>query len=103
MKMNFIIIFAVVGLFAIPSIALFLICGANKSNKIWGTVTTVIFWMLLTVAIWGQNKTNTEVWNNGYCDCGTHWELTAVTRSYRGSETKYYVCPDCHTEIEINH
>lgn len=43
---------------------------------------------------------NEELWNDGYCECGTQWELVSVTR-YKLATTKYYHCPNCHNEIEI--
>lgn len=101
--MNFWIIFAVCGLFAIPCVVMFATCGATRKIQINGAIVCVIFWFVVSGAMWAQNTVNEENWNGGYCECGAHWELEAVTRTRNGSETKYYACPECFAEIEINH
>ena len=100
--MFFWIIFGVVGLIAIPVAIFFALCGVDAEHKIGGVVIVVIFWFIISGGLYFQEQGNTERWNNGFCECGQHWELRAVTKSRTGSETKHYVCPDCHIEIEIN-
>lgn len=68
------------------------------------------FILIATVAIVGlaiglsviQANTNQKLWNDGCCECGTHWELKGVDKARNGSTTKYYACPNCYKEIEIN-
>ena len=91
--MNFWIIFAVCGLFAIPCVVMFATCGATRKIQINGAIVCVIFWFIVSGAMWAQDTANEENWNGGYC----------VTRTRNGSETKYYACPECFAEIEINH
>ena len=70
--------------------------------KCW--VLVVITLAIILVAVGGailQAITNQEVWNEGYCECGTHWELKGVAKAKNGSTTKYYDCPNCFEEIEI--
>lgn len=100
--MNFWIIFGLLGLIFIPVGSIFIIGGVDKAHKIGGTVVVIILWFLMSFGIWSQNAANTKTWNDGFCECGTHWELTAVSE-YRASVTKYYTCPDCHSEIKINY
>ena len=67
------------------------------------------FILIATVAIIGlaiglaviQANINQKAWNEGYCECGTHWELKGATKVKNGSTTKYYACPNCFEEIEI--
>lgn len=92
--------FAVYGLVAIPCICLFAVSAATKKDKRNGIIAVCIFWVLLSVACWSNFNANTEKWNDGYCECGTHWELVGASQG-RGSKTKYYVCPNCYAEIEI--
>ena len=41
-------------------------------------------------------------WNNGVCECGGTYELSAASQ-YRTSKTFYYTCDECgHTE-EFSH
>lgn len=41
-------------------------------------------------------------WNNGICECGGAYELSAASK-YRTSESFYYTCNTCgHTE-EFSH
>lgn len=95
------IVFAVFGLIAIPCICMFAGCAATKKDGRTGIIVVCVFWVLVSVACWGNHKDNTEKWNNGYCECGTHWEFVGATH-YRSSKTKYYACPNCYAEIEID-
>ena len=96
-------IFIGLSLMAIPMAIMFLTCGATRGNRIGGTVFVLCFWLLTSVLLWGQEVGNQERWNNGFCECGEHWELSAVDKSKHGTETKYYSCPACYNEIEIIH
>lgn len=99
--MNFWIIFGMVGLIAVPLLILFACAGVDSAEKGVGVGLALVFWFVLAGGIYLQNKDNSEQWNNGFCECGQHWELRAVTRTRNGTERKYYVCPDCYIEIEI--
>lgn len=67
------------------------------------------FILIATVTIIGlaiglaviQANVNQKVWNEGYCECGHHWELKGATKVKNGGTTKYYACPNCFKEIEI--
>ena len=96
-------IFGGIGFFAIPSTLMFITCSATKKNKIVGAVFCLCFWLFASVLLWGQEVGNQGRWNNGFCECGEHWELSAVSKTRSGTETKYYSCPTCHNEIEIIH
>ena len=98
--MSFLAVFGCFGIICIPLIIIFTIGGTDKLHKIGGSVVIVIFWFLVAIGAWAQGNDNAKNWNNGFCECGTHWELSAVSE-YRGSTTKYYTCPNCHKEIEI--
>lgn len=101
--MNFWIIFGGIGLFAIPTILLFICCGVDAKHKICGFLVVIIFWFIFAGGLYFQEQGNNERWNNGFCECGQHWELSGVNKSRNGTETKYYTCPDCYKEIEIIH
>lgn len=101
--MNFWIIFGLFGLMAVPCIAMFVVCGADIQHKVGGAIVCVVFWFLVSGGLYFQEVGNAERWNDGFCECGTHWELKGVTKTKMGSETKYYSCPECYKEIEINH
>ena len=101
--MSFWMMFGFFGIIWVPAILMFLIGGVDIQHKIGGSLVCLAFWFLMSGGMWFQEKANDEAWNNGFCDCGQHWELNGVTRSKNGSETKYYSCPDCYTEIQINH
>ena len=98
--MMFWITFGLFGLTCVPLILVLAIEETNKFYKIGGSVIIVILWLLVSFGAWSQGNNNAKNWNNGFCECGTHWELNAVSE-YRGSTTKYYTCPNCHKEIEI--
>jgi hypothetical protein len=63
-------------------------------------LTLVIIAMGITCAF-AQANINEELWNDGYCKCGHHWELKGATKVKNGGTTKYYACPNCFEEIEI--
>ena len=63
-------------------------------------LTLVIIAMGITCAF-AQANINKELWNDGYCECGHHWELKGATKIKNGGTTKYYACPNCFEEIEI--
>lgn len=101
--MDYWITFAVCGLFAIPCIVLAVSFRDTIKGKIIGAVVCLAFWAFVSGAIWGQSASNAEKWNGGFCECGAHWELKGATKTNMGSETKYYACPECYKEIEINY
>ena len=101
MMNEFLVIFGITGFVAIPLIIMFLIGGVDKAHKIGGAIAVVIFWILFTFMMFYEAETNETAWNNGFCECGTHWELKGASDS-RGHKIKYYTCSNCYAEIEIN-
>lgn len=97
--MEFSIIFLIVGLIWIIFIILILIL-ADKKYKLGATVVCFGLLLIMSLGLYYDTKTTVDSWNEGYCGCGEHWELRGVTRNKHGSVTKYYVCPNCHIEIE---
>ena len=99
--LNFWIVYAFAcALLALPIIVLICVFGETVKGKILGTFLVLLFTLAFVGAMYGEAESNAEKWNGGYCECGTHWELVAASK-YRSTETKYYACPNCHTEIEI--
>lgn len=97
--LGFWIIFGLFGLMFVPLIITFLICGIDLKHKLSGTIVVLLLWLLLAGGITLDGISKSDSWNGGYCNCGTHWELRGVTKSRIGTETKYYVCPNCYSEI----
>lgn len=93
--------FLIFGLGFAPLIFMFITCGATVKYKIGGSLITLAFWFMTATLLFYQEEGNKERWNEGFCPCGTHWELEAVSKSKSGTETKYYSCPNCYKEIEI--
>lgn len=98
--MYLIITLVTVGLM-LPFAIMFLICGADKKHKIGGFVACLCIGLVVGGAISLQTAQNKSAWNNGVCDCGTKWELSAVSEGRHGTVTKYYTCDNCKTEIVI--
>ena len=62
-----------------------------------GILAGFFFWVIVSGIMVIRIKDNDNKWNDGYCQCSTHWELVSVA-----AKTKYYVCPNCYAEIQIN-
>ena len=101
MMNEFLMVFGLTGFIFVPLIITFLVCGVDKTHKIGGAIVVAIFWIIFTFVVFGEAEANENAWNDGFCECGTHWELKGVSKT-RGDRTKYYACPDCYTEIEIH-
>ena len=99
---NFLVTFGFMGLLFLPIIILFLVGGVDLKHKLGGFFVCLAFWVVFAGGISIQSNHNKDLWNNGYCECGTHWELRAANKTKNGSETKYYSCPECHNEIQLN-
>ena len=100
MNWTAIIAFGVLGLIFGMIAVMFLVCGADWKHKIIGALVCIGFWLLMSGGIYLDASLDADVWNDGYCECGAHWELRGVSESRNGTTTKYYACPNCYAEIE---
>lgn len=101
MMNELLIVFGLTGFIFVPLIITFLVCGVDKAHKIGGAIAVTIFWIAFACLIFCGAEANENAWNDGFCECGAHWELKGVSKSITSS-VKYYACPDCYTEIEIH-
>ena len=101
MMNELLIVFGLTGFIFVPLIITFLVCGVDKAHKIGGAIAVTIFWIAFALIMFCEAEANENAWNDGFCECGTHWELKGVSKTL-GDRTKYYACPDCYTEIEIH-
>ena len=101
MMTELLVVFGVTGIMFIPLILMFIFCGVDKTHKIGGAIAVILIWIVFTLGVFYEEKTNEESWNQGFCECGAHWELKGVGKSLT-NEVKYYACPNCYAEIEIN-
>lgn len=100
--MSFWVVFALYATLSIPCFVLvFGFADMGWKTVIVRSLVVLAFWFAIAGVSWAMAKNNDDKWNDGYCQCGTHWELRGASQ-YRSSHTKYYVCPSCHAEIEIN-
>lgn len=52
----------------------------------------------IATLLYKQAEGEQERWNNGICECGGTYELSAASQ-HRSSKTFYYTCDNCgHTE-----
>lgn len=96
---NFWITFGFYGLAFVPFVLLFLIGGVDLKHKLGGAIAILLFWLLVAGGTTLEETRKADLWNGGFCECGTHWELRGAAKSRTGNETKYYACPNCHAEI----
>lgn len=98
--MAIIVTFSIFGvLFGLISI-MFISCGADKRQKIKCVLFCIALWLVFSSLMCLDAYIDFKAWNDGKCDCGGKWELTAVSESRTGTKTKYYVCEKCGHEIE---
>ena len=84
------------------SIALmFIFLGADLKHKVWGAIISLLLGALLAFGVCADGLHARDLWNDGYCECGAHWELRGAAKTRSGQSIKYYACPECHAEIEI--
>lgn len=48
----------------------------------------------IATLLYKQAEREQERWNNGICECGGTYELSAASQ-YRSSKTFYYTCDNC--------
>ena len=101
MMNELLVTFCMASIIFIPVILMFVVGGVDRKHQVGGSIVVIIIWIIFTLGVTYEAEMNEKVWNNGFCECGTHWELEGVSK-YRNHETKYYTCPNCYTEIEIN-
>ena len=49
-----------------------------------------------------ERKGDEIAWNNGYCECGTKWELVDIEHLKNSGELYYYGCDNCGTVIRTH-
>lgn len=71
-------------------------------NKIINSLLVLIITFITAILLFREPIDEKDRWNNGICECGGTYELTAVTH-YRTYHEFYYTCNTCgHTE-EFSH
>ena len=99
---DFWICFGFMGLLFVPAILMFLICGCTRGNKIGGAIGCLVFWLLISGAMYGESEYDFNTYNNGVCIvCEGEYKFSGATK-YRTSHHYYYTCEDCDHTIELN-
>ena len=99
---DFWICFGFMGLLFVPAILMFLICGCTRGNKIGGAIGCLVFWLLISGAMYGEAEYDTNTYNNGVCIvCEGEYKFSGATK-YRTSHHYYYTCENCDHTIETN-
>ena len=78
----FLFIFILSGLAIIPLAFLFIANGTTITEKTIGAIVCFSFWLLLAFGINYGVDTNAKAWNDGFCKCGTHWELKGASKCH---------------------
>ena len=99
---DFWICFGFMGLVFVPCILMFLICGCTRGNKIGGAIGCLVFWLLISGAMYGETEYDISTYNNGVCIvCEGEYKFSGATK-YRTSHHYYYTCENCDHTIELN-
>ena len=99
---DFWICFGFMGLLFVPAMLMFLICGCTRGNKIGGAIGCLVFWLLISGAMYAEDKWDNKMWNNGICSvCESEYKFSGATK-YRTSHHYYYTCENCDHTIELN-
>ena len=77
-------------------------CPQKAKGKIIACLCVLIVTCGIATLIYKDVENANDRWNNGICECGGTYELSAASK-YRTSESFYYTCNTCgHTE-EFSH
>ena len=99
---DFWICFEFMGLLFVPAMLMFLICGCTRGNKIGGAIGCLVFWLLISGAMYGETEYDINTYNNGVCIvCEGEYKFSGATK-YRTSHHYYYTCENCDHTIELN-
>lgn len=74
------------------------------SDDVSNIISIILFIMFIVILIVSAAKCSNDEyekkWNNGYCECGGHWQYEqAVGHQYR--TTYIYKCDNCGRRIEV--
>ena len=100
--------FIIVGLFMGIAVGRFLNMMFTSGMKDgWKkVVVSIIFALAIGFGISGlfalERKGDEMVWNNGYCECGTEWELVNIEHLKNSGELYYYGCDGCGAVIRTH-
>ena len=68
-------------------------------------IVALVIASVVLIAVWGtaqKRQTENELWNEGVCDCGGHYQLFDIERT-RGDEYYYYKCDKCNGIFKSTH
>lgn len=81
----------------IPLLLIFVSCY-EKKTKIIACLSILIIAFGITALMYQEAENANVRWNNGICECGGTYELSAASQGIH-SKTFYYTCNECgHTE-----
>lgn len=87
---------------ALMPLMIALLAPQTVKGKIIACLCVLVVACGITTLIYKDVENANDRWNNGVCECGGTYELSAASK-YRTSESFYYTCDTCgHTE-EFSH
>ena len=86
------------GVLAFFPLTIAIIAPQSFIKKVIAILGVLVISFGLVVLIYKSIETENKRWNNGICECGGIYKLSAAS-NYRTSKHFYYVCDSCgHTE-----
>lgn len=86
------------GVLVVIPLFIAIIAPPSFMKKIIAALGVLVITLGLTVLIFQNCQNENKIWNNGICECGGFYRLSAAS-NYRTSKHFYYTCDSCgHTE-----
>ena len=100
--------FVVFGLILSASVGAFvgMILTSGIRNKVINIITTIILALVigfgLTSLLMWERKVDEQMFNNGYCECGSEWDLFDIEYRKNSGSLYFYKCEECKNVIRLN-
>lgn len=65
-----------------------------------GIIVSLTFGFFVGGMLYLEEERDTDLWNNGYCECGNEWEFKNADK-HKMTTRYYYYCDECGEIIEL--
>lgn len=99
--------FIITAIFFTLTVGLFF--GAIFTTEMKGTKRTVLA-IIIAICVGSgisamfclEHKSDENLWNGGYCQCGTEWTFSNAEHTRNSGDLYYWHCENCDTIIKLH-